>query len=95
MPSDRRLRPRPDIKNLHLCGFVCNVCLFQMRLSELNVTDSIIGSFKAGTQAVNITCPECGQAHDYSSADLKVFLPGVNPTNRKCKSTAASEGPYD
>lgn len=47
-----------------------------MRLSDLSVTESIIGSFKAGVQAVNITCPECGQAEDYSTADLKVFLPG-------------------
>ena len=73
---ERRSRPRPDITNLSMCGFVCTSCALQMPLSCLNVTDSIIGSFKAGAQAVNITCPECGQAHDYSSLDLKVFLPG-------------------
>ena len=90
MASERRSYPRPNISNFHLCGFVCNACQSQMRLSELNVTDSIIGSFKAGAQAVNITCPDCGVAQDYSTADLKVFLPGAPPVKTgKSKSKAA------
>jgi hypothetical protein len=59
-----------------MCGFVCAACSLQMPLSSLKPSDSIIGSFKSGVQAVTITCPECGQAQDYSSSDLKVFLPG-------------------
>jgi len=65
-----------DLNNLSRCGFVCDACSAQIKLSDISVRNSIIGSFKAGAQAVSITCPECGQTQDYSSSDLKVFLPG-------------------
>lgn len=81
MLSERRSRPRPENNNLSKCGFVCTACLFQMRLCDLHVVDSIIACFKAGMPAVNITCPECGQVQDYCSSDLKVFLPGGKQMN--------------
>lgn len=89
MLSERRSRPRPDT-NLHHCGFVCTACSFQMRLFDLSLTHNVIGSFKAGAQTVNITCPECGEAQVYSNQDLKVFLPGGKQIHDgKHKSTSA------
>jgi len=74
--QNREVRPDNFPHGSDRYGFVCPGCSFRLLLSHEYVAEKIGESFKSGSDAITMTCPECGRKSSYNRSDLNLFLPG-------------------